>query len=148
MYILSHRECFHYCVFYNLWEPISFKRAFCSIKTGIVIRWVCVVLVCLFRECRNLSETDIVHLQHSHGDQPAGSGLHGSLLQKQVSPNHPWKLKWHCFNIIIVHQSVLQLAINSLKMLFFLLVLWSILMCWDVEWIGGFLLNVSQNHHN
>ncbi len=27
-----------------------------------------------------------------------------------------------------------------------LLVLWSILICW--EWIGGFLLNVSQNHHN
>ncbi len=27
------------------------------------------------------------------------------------------------------------------------LVLWSILICWDC-WIGGFLLNVSQNHHN
>ncbi len=36
------------------------------------------------------------------------------------------------------------LDLNSLKMLFFLLVLWSILICW----IGGFLLNVSQNHHN
>ncbi len=28
----------------------------------------------------------------------------------------------------------------------FLLVLWSILISW--EWIGGFLLNVSQNHQN
>ncbi len=28
----------------------------------------------------------------------------------------------------------------------FVLVLWSIIICW--EWIGGFLLNVSQNHHN
>ncbi len=28
----------------------------------------------------------------------------------------------------------------------FLLVLWSILISW--EWIGGFLFNVNQNHHN
>ncbi len=34
---------------------------------------------------------------------------------------------------------------NSQKNIF-LLVLWSILICW--EWICGFLLNVSQNHHN
>ncbi len=33
------------------------------------------------------------------------------------------------------------------KNVFFLLVLWSILICWD-EWIGGFVLNVSLNHHN
>ncbi len=32
------------------------------------------------------------------------------------------------------------------KNILFLLVLWSILIC--SEWIGGFLLNVSQNHHN
>ncbi len=29
----------------------------------------------------------------------------------------------------------------------FLLVLWSILICWDSELVG-FLLNVSLNHHN
>ncbi len=30
---------------------------------------------------------------------------------------------------------------------FFVLVLWSILIV-EIVWIGGFLLNVSQNHHN
>lgn len=41
--------------------------------------------VCLIREGRDLPETNLVNLQHCHGDQLAGFGLHGSLLQEQVS---------------------------------------------------------------
>ncbi len=46
--------------------------------------------------------------------------------------------------VYTVNEHTFQKANNSLNV--FLLVLWSILICW--EWIGGFLLNVSQNHHN
>ncbi len=57
-----------------------------------------------------------------------------------------WQHYYQVLSTYTVNEHTFQKANNSPKKNF-LLVLWSILICWDSELVG-FLLNVSLNHHN